>query len=987
MAISSPIKKSPFIKQLSSIGTIANNILLTKQKTIGLEFKFYKVQKLSAQKKKLKLKEFQQENKQKTKKTIASKVVEKKQIGIGGFLFNLITFFVQYKIIEWVSKKENIKKVEGILKALKGIFDFLSWFIGGTIDNTLSGLSDLVGGGTILERFVGFFRLLVGLLGIRYLLNPFKLIKDLGFVIKNSGKILDIFKSFKNSGITEGAEKLLKTLPKTAQIFKHGLSRALSRSLLKIFGRGGVGLLSKFLGPAINATKNFILAPIKGFAKKTVAGIPIVGPLLDLGINLILGDPLDKAIIKAAGSALGMGLGGLVGSILPGPGTIVGGLLGGIVGYLAASKLYDWLKGMFSKQEKVPELATGGIVTQPTKAIIGEAGPEAVIPLGQIFSLGVINAPLKMIASALLGGMNALISSLGSVGLLVRPVANQLMAPYVREFAVNTYAYSSNLGTGAEKSIVLKPDTSDNDTEIKKIIGKDKDVITLKNKDENKKNRYNSGNSVREILADILNNVLNLDFKSPAGGGRRGGRGGSGDPDTGGGGSLSGDPADFAAVKASPAEKKAAAHLATLEATGDQNVADVYQVILNRAATQSGGIKSVITAKEQFAPYSAAIYGSSADGAAASKYGKLGLTKEEIFELAAKEDGIQQLTTRFKAGNAGSAAKVLRDFESNGTLSKEAKSFVKGSQYFMGYKVTANDRKRGAGGNWFRDRYQTGGVVNPIPSQNIASNKGGYAADTGLDILTPIGSRVVSPVSGILEYAEKGHVRQMGQDANPNLPGMQDQHSVRIKLDKPFTFAGKKVNFFYATHLYQLNNSIANKSGTKITAGDFLGLSGVANKVPHVHVGFVQDREQNSFLNYRQVISLLSGAPVKDAGDGETSGSGDHGPTGSDPSGTVTDGSEESQGPIWSEIATELGKLYNRMVPSAPKLDSQALSTNSMDWLQSLKSTPLGSDTYIMTPGSTQIVNTNIISPLPQIDYTKTSFSMADSSTHYNRNL
>jgi hypothetical protein len=159
-----------------------------------------------------------------------------------------------------------------------------------------------------------------------------------------------------------------------------------------------------------------------------------------------------------------------------------------------------------------------------------------------------------------------------------------------------------------------------------------------------------------------------------------------------------------------------------------------------------------------------------------------------------------------------------------------------------------------------------GGIVNPVPSQNIATNKGGYAADTGLDILTSIGSRVVSPVSGILEYAERGHVRQMGQDANPEMPGHQDQHSVRIKLDNPFEYAGKKVNFFYATHMYDLANSIKNKKGIKINAGDFLGKSGVANDTPHVHVGFVEDREQNSFLNYKQVRSLLSGASIKDLG-------------------------------------------------------------------------------------------------------------------------
>jgi hypothetical protein len=36
----------------------------------------------------------------------------------------------------------------------------------------------------------------------------------------------------------------------------------------------------------------------------------------------------------------------------------------------------------------IPKMATGGIVTSPTLALIGEAGPEAVIPLGKGGGMG-----------------------------------------------------------------------------------------------------------------------------------------------------------------------------------------------------------------------------------------------------------------------------------------------------------------------------------------------------------------------------------------------------------------------------------------------------------------------------------------------------------------------------------------------------------------------------------------------------------------------
>ena len=36
----------------------------------------------------------------------------------------------------------------------------------------------------------------------------------------------------------------------------------------------------------------------------------------------------------------------------------------------------------------IPKLAKGGIVTQPTLALIGEAGPEAVVPLNKMGGMG-----------------------------------------------------------------------------------------------------------------------------------------------------------------------------------------------------------------------------------------------------------------------------------------------------------------------------------------------------------------------------------------------------------------------------------------------------------------------------------------------------------------------------------------------------------------------------------------------------------------------
>ena len=64
----------------------------------------------------------------------------------------------------------------------------------------------------------------------------------------------------------------------------------------------------------------------------------------------------------------------MIGSIIPGVGTLIGGAVGGLIG-----------GGMSYFGGDEPEMAIGGIVNRPTRAIVGEAGAEAVIPLKQFY--------------------------------------------------------------------------------------------------------------------------------------------------------------------------------------------------------------------------------------------------------------------------------------------------------------------------------------------------------------------------------------------------------------------------------------------------------------------------------------------------------------------------------------------------------------------------------------------------------------------------
>jgi hypothetical protein len=163
-----------------------------------------------------------------------------------------------------------------------------------------------------------------------------------------------------------------------------------------------------------------------------------------------------------------------------------------------------------------------------------------------------------------------------------------------------------------------------------------------------------------------------------------------------------------------------AAFISTLEATGEQNQADVMQVMVNRAKGDSDKLFHEVTGKAQFTPASSAIYGATGhDPAADAAYGHiaplLGNTPEErkakLREIAAGPNGINNLRELFKTGDAAAAAKVLADFKTGGPLSAKSRADVGGGIYFKGYTPESGGvyLDRGAGANKFHTLNGSGG--------------------------------------------------------------------------------------------------------------------------------------------------------------------------------------------------------------------------------------------------------------------------------------
>ena len=101
-----------------------------------------------------------------------------------------------------------------------------------------------------------------------------------------------------------------------------------------------------------------------GAFSKVFKRVPVVGALIAVGIDLALGESLDRAVVGAIGSTIGAAIGGAIGTgVIPIPivGTAVGGVVGGAIGDWLAKKLYGDLTGRVSQAEKESQKSEGGI--------------------------------------------------------------------------------------------------------------------------------------------------------------------------------------------------------------------------------------------------------------------------------------------------------------------------------------------------------------------------------------------------------------------------------------------------------------------------------------------------------------------------------------------------------------------------------------------------------------------------------------------------
>ena len=213
-----------------------------------------------------------------------------------------------------------------------------------------------------------------------------------------------------------GIEGLAKLFPGLGAVLKAGLFKGLiigiKGAITTIVGLiGWILLIGVIIYGAILAWKenfwgfrNWLSFTWEGI-KEMFSGIfDIIGGLFEALMALLSGDT-DKMIegLKRAWKGLGKFVEGFVVTLTGFVISLALAIIRPILGIFKvfsdlSAKLFDWLgigkpeawrevsawlEGIMTKK-----FATGGIVTRPTTALIGEKGPEAVIPLGREMGMG-----------------------------------------------------------------------------------------------------------------------------------------------------------------------------------------------------------------------------------------------------------------------------------------------------------------------------------------------------------------------------------------------------------------------------------------------------------------------------------------------------------------------------------------------------------------------------------------------------------------------
>ena len=413
--------------------------------------------------------------------------------GLAGMASFIMKAVIGQALLRWIANPQNQNKLVRIWEGISKIFQWLAKFITENLYKTIDGLMTMFDeNASFWDRLKGFGSFISGfgalLLGYAFLKKPKLILSGIKFVLTT----------------------LWKSLTSTIKALRGRTGGNLLR------GAAAVAPVAATLGTAA----------LLSAAANEVTGQTAAAPV-----------QAENKAKAQTGRSLGVqGVGG-VGDLGP---TTPTGLLQGTQSPISGDR---GSQSSMSGDNKPSFNKDGGVATKPTKAVIGERGPELKIPLtmntpipgdnkkrmkdsgikplsslGNVFGKGgakpdadkskklsdLFMAPFKGIGAGLLSNIVAAVSGMGPVGQAITPILGNIIAPIANSFGVPSSLVKSI-------SSKVKPSTSPQDTKAN-VTGKAKSSGNLSklfgkgkpNKETGKEFRRKGDNSVLGLLTDIL---------------------------------------------------------------------------------------------------------------------------------------------------------------------------------------------------------------------------------------------------------------------------------------------------------------------------------------------------------------------------------------------------------------------------------------------------------------------------------------------------
>ena len=462
------------VKELSYIRKALETLVTLEKRHFDMVGESIKKFALSEEKRQAKEEEASQENKKdgdKNKDETKNPLVKEGQRrleGIAEFLQKMMKLFIGYKILEWAGKPENAKKIQNIINFFSRLFKFIG----------------------VIGKGIAFA---FGASPIGIVLN--NLPKAFDLVIKVVGGIVD-FLSF-------------KWLGESVQ----GVGKLISDSINVL----------KSIPDAIGSLVSFVTNLIPNFIESVLTqGLNGTKDQLESEVNSPSVEPAKAEVAPSGGEeskSEGIDFGKMFGDSLKNvASTVLQNVIPG--GNLIAS-VGKGISGLFGKKdEELPKLAKGGIVTKPTEAIVGEAGPEAILPLDKLGSFGVdefkgqvdkqipsfiklLTLPFKIVGAGIVALISSSVSRIPGIGPILMPLISNVASMF--GIPPSLVKGMSNFASAAIKSV------GDGMSAVKEVFGIEEPKVTKSKADEFKPS---GDTSVRGLLGDILSALISKNSKS-----------------------------------------------------------------------------------------------------------------------------------------------------------------------------------------------------------------------------------------------------------------------------------------------------------------------------------------------------------------------------------------------------------------------------------------------------------------------------------------